>query len=305
MKYKIVKNTGNFTYYNIALEKFLTESCDEDELILYLWINEPSVIAGCNQNVIKEWDDKYLREHGVHPVRRFTGGGCVYHDLGNLNYSFISRAKDKDIEKWLEIVLDGVRSFGISAAFTGRNDLTTDGRKFGGTAWLEEDDVVLFHGTLLIDVNTEEMLKCLTPDMIKFEGKAIDSVRTRVVNLSEINPEISSEKLALAVEKSFENAYGKLEEMQVGCSRRLDEILGKLTSDDWIYSRNATCDVSKQYKVKGQIINLEFKLTEGIIEEVRVFTDSLDVGIKDRIEQEFRGKKYLEKRIEAMLDDLL
>ncbi|RRD95465.1 lipoate--protein ligase [Clostridiales bacterium COT073_COT-073] len=305
MKYNLVKNTGHNPYHNIALEKYLFDICAGDEIILYLWVNQPCVIAGCNQNVLLEWDNTFLKENEIYPVRRLTGGGCVYHDLGNLNYSFISGLEHKDIEKWLKIILDAVSSFGLSVGFSGRNDLVMDDRKFGGTAWLEEDNKILFHGTLMLNVDLEQMVKCLTPDLLKFEGKAIASVRSRVVNLSDKADELNTDRLIQAIERSFSQVYGELTDKSVQDNSDIEQMVRKLSSPEWIYQKNSDCDISVSYKVKNQLVQLDLKIENNRITDLNVFTDSLEVMVADKIKQHLCGLVYSETDIPTKLSELL
>ncbi len=305
MIYKLYQNTGQLPYRNIAIEKYLFDTCLEDEIILYLWINDPSVIAGCNQNVFLEWNNDFLKEKGIYPVRRLSGGGCVYHDRGNLNYSFISSIKHKDIEKWLEIILDSVSSFGFKAVKSGRNDLCIDGKKFSGTAWLEEDDKILFHGTLLIDVDRETLQRALTPRQLKFEGKSIKSVKSRVINLKELSEDYTSKDLEKEIINTFEKTYGKLENMTITTSSELEKIEEKLKSKEWIFARNSDCDISLTYKFKSALVNLDLEIKDNFIKNVNVFTDSLDINIVTIIKKELIGIKYSDSDIKSLLEKIL
>ncbi len=309
MIYSLVKDTGNYPYHNIALEKYLVDSCEEDEIILYLWVNEACVIAGCNQNVLQEWNEDYITAESIHPVRRFTGGGCVYHDVGNLNYSFIASTANRDvdewIEKWLEIVLDAVRKFGIDAKFSGRNDLTAGDKKFGGTAWLEENNKVLFHGTLMVDVNTEKVVKALTPNLLKFEGKAIQSVKSRVINLKDLASELDVEQLSQSIVESFEEYYDKTSIKLIEDNSHLNQIKTKLLSKEWIYGRNSNCDMTVSYKINSQLVTLKLIIEDGRIVGVDAFTDSMDVTVKNKIEQALLNQFYMGNNIKDVLNDLL
>lgn len=305
MKYTLVKDTGNYPYRNIALEKYLFDTCQEDEMILYLWVNDPCVIAGCNQNVLVEWDSQFLQANQIYPIRRFTGGGCVYHDRGNLNYSFISHLNHKNVDKWIDIILQAVNHFGGKASFSGRNDLILENRKFGGTAWLEEEDKILFHGTLMIDVDIETMVKALTPNMLKFEGKAIASVRSRVINLASYFPELNIDTLITAIEHSFISEYGKLIPKQIAPSPEWNKIVEQLTAKQWIYHRNADCDISLSYKINNQIIELDLKIEANCIKNIEVFTDSMDILVADRIKNELLGLVYTDTNIQDKLFQIL
>ena len=305
MRYALIENTGYLPYYNIALEKYLFDHCREDEILLYLWVNDPCVIAGCHQNVLLEWDNNFLKKEGIYPVRRLTGGGCVYQDRGNLNYSFISRLEHKAVEKWLNIILNAVNRFGLTADLSGRNDLTAGGRKFGGTAWLEEDDKILFHGTLMVDVDIARMERSLTPSFLKFEGKAIASVRSRVVNLRECSPKLQSEALAAAIVSSFTEEYGQPECLKMEQKAELEAEAARLAAPEWIYNKNASGNILLEYKRQGELVQLNLTVRENTITGAEIFTDSVDALPLARLKERLMGAKYTESDFTAILDEVL
>ncbi len=305
MKYFLIENAGYLPYYNIALEKYLFDHCRQDEILLYLWVNDPCVIAGCHQNVLLEWDNNFLKKEGIYPVRRLTGGGCVYQDRGNLNYSFISGLKHQAVEKWLNIILNAVNYFGLTASLSGRNDLTVGGRKFGGTAWLEEDDKILFHGTLMIDVDIAQMERSLTPNLLKFEGKAIASVRSRVVNLRECSPKLQSEALAAAIVSSFAAEYGRPERLVIQQVPELAAEAARLAAPEWIYNKNASGNILLEYKLQGELVQLNLTVQENTIAGVEIFTDSVDALPLAQLKERLIGAKYTESDFAAILNEAL
>lgn len=198
--------------FNLALEEIMTAQADAP--FVMLWRNRPAVIIGRNQNAYAELDAAYTREHGIAVVRRMTGGGAVYHDLGNLNYSFFSFEADSDgryadFAPSAEPVLAVLRSLGADAAFSGRNDILVGGRKVSGSAKRVHDGRILFHGTLLFDVDREAMAAVLTPPKAKIEAKGVSSVRARVANLKEFLPDLDRETFRLAMERGLLGLCGK------------------------------------------------------------------------------------------------
>ena len=199
-------NGRNDPAFNLALEEIMTAQADAP--FVMLWRNRPAVIIGRNQNAYAELDAAYAREHGVAVIRRMTGGGAVYHDFGNLNYTIFSFGTDADgrftdFASFAGPVLNALRSLGVDAAFSGRNDILVGGRKVSGSAKRIHDGRVLFHGTLLFDVDMEAMTAVLTPPRAKIEAKGVSSVRARVANLKEFLPDMDCESFRLALQREL------------------------------------------------------------------------------------------------------
>lgn len=181
-----VSNT-NDTAFNIALEEYCFKNLRDQDEIFLLWINEPSIIVGKYQNTIEEINTEYTREHGINVVRRISGGGAVYHDLNNLNYTIISN-KDKgkegfDFKEFSKPIIDTLAELGVKAEFTGRNDLEIDGQKFCGNAQAYIKDRVMHHGCLLFNVEFSALANALKVSKDKIESKGVKSVRARVTNI--------------------------------------------------------------------------------------------------------------------------
>ncbi len=182
----IVKRHRTDPYFNLAAEEYFLKEFTED--IFMLWRNEPAIIVGKHQNTISEINIDYVKENNIRVVRRLTGGGAVFHDLGNLNFTFIQNDKDhtkNDFRKYTKPILDVLLALGIDARFEGRNDLTIDGRKFSGNAETVWKERVLHHGTLLFSATMADLGQALRVDPAKFQDKAVKSVRSRVTNISE------------------------------------------------------------------------------------------------------------------------
>ena len=176
--------------FNLAFEEFVLENRREGDWLM-LWQNANSVIVGLNQNAAEEVDPAYVRAHGIRVVRRMTGGGAVYHDLGNLNYSFITDALDTaslSMEALARPVCRALSALGVAAELSGRNDICVEGRKVSGTAQRLSHGRVLHHGTLLFDTDAEALSGALRADLEKFSSKAARSVRSRVGNIRDFLP---------------------------------------------------------------------------------------------------------------------
>ncbi len=178
--------------YNLALEEELLRNLKDNENILYLWQNDRTVVIGRNQNPYSECNLDYMKENNITLVRRISGGGTVFHDLGNLNFTFLTKEVDVNLEKQLKVIIDGIKKLGLVAEVSGRNDLLIDNKKFSGHAFYSEDENYFHHGTIMIDINLDELSKSLNPSKLKLQSKGIKSVRSRVVNLKDLDKKIDS-----------------------------------------------------------------------------------------------------------------
>ena len=195
-------------YTNLAVEEYLTFHAEPGECILYLWQNAHTVVIGRNQNCWKECRVSELEADGGHLVRRLSGGGAVYHDLGNLNFTFCMRKEDADVDRQLQVIIEAVASFGLTAEKTGRNDVAINGQKFSGNAFFDSKGCYYHHGTLLLNVDTASMSRFLNPSKAKLQSKGVSSVRSRVVNLSSLCPHITVDTMKQAMFTAFSKVYG-------------------------------------------------------------------------------------------------
>ena len=229
--YKYICSENTSPYYNLALERSLFDFVDEDTVILYLWQNSHTIVIGKNQNAYAECKvDEFIKDGGT-LARRPSGGGAVYHDLGNLNFSIICKESIAKEHTYQRIVKEALGYFGIVSEFNGRNDLTVDDKKFSGNAFYVKDDVLCQHGTILINSDFKELSKYLTPDISKLERNHVKSVESRVVNLSEISDKITVESMKEAMIKAV-NAV-RLEEEPT--ESKVEEYKKIFENDEWIF----------------------------------------------------------------------
>lgn len=228
--YKYICSENTSPYYNLAFESSLFDFVDKDTVILYLWQNSHTIVIGKNQNAYAECKvDEFIGAGGT-LARRPSGGGAVYHDLGNLNFSIICKESIAKEHTYQRIVKEALRFFGIVSEFNGRNDLTVDDKKFSGNAFYVKDDVLCQHGTILINSDFKELSKYLTPDISKLERNHVKSVESRVVNLSEISDKITVESMKEAMIKAT-NAV-RLEEEPT--ESKVEEYKKIFENDEWI-----------------------------------------------------------------------
>ena len=228
--YKYICSENTSPYYNLALERSLFDFVDEDTVILYLWQNSHTIVIGKNQNAYAECKvDEFIGAGGT-LARRPSGGGAVYHDLGNLNFSIICKESIAKEHTYQRIVKQALGYFGIVSEFNGRNDLTVNDKKFSGNAFYVKDDVMCQHGTILINSDFKELSKYLTPDISKLERNHVKSVESRVVNLSEISNQITVESLKEAMIK----ATNAVRLGKVPAESKVEEYKKIFENDEWI-----------------------------------------------------------------------
>ena len=194
-------------YHNLALEEMLLENVEKNECILYLWQNKNTVVIGRNQNSWKECKVEFLEENGGNLVRRLSGGGAVFHDLGNLNFTFLVHKENYSVERQLQVIIKALEKFGLKAEKNGRNDITVDGRKFSGNAFYQLKDNCYHHGTLMVNVNMQDLSKYLNVSKDKLKSKGVDSVKSRVINLSSLCEEITISSLKDKLFEAFGEVY--------------------------------------------------------------------------------------------------
>lgn len=310
-----VPNNENDPRINLAIETYLLKEKNFDEPILLFYINDPSIIIGRNQNTIEEINSDYVDEHDIKVVRRLSGGGAVYHDHGNLNFSFImpdDGESFRDFEKFTKPVIDALHEMGVSGAqLKGRNDLVIDDQKFSGNAMYATDGRMFAHGTIMFDSDINEVVNALKVRKDKIESKGIKSIRSRVTN---IKPFLSNEDQQMTTEE-FRDAIL----LKIFGVDRFDEVTTyDLTDDDW----KRIMEISKQYyqnwdwnygkspafelirRERFPIGSIEVKMNvaSGQIKEVRIYGDFFGLGeIKD-VEQALTGVKYQKEAIANALD---
>ena len=288
-------------YRNIAIETFLFRH-PSDSTVLLLWQNSDCVVFGRNQNTSIEANALKMAELNVLPVRRYTGGGAVFHDLGNLNYSFISSAENQDIECWKNILLQALDSLGIRAEYSGRNDILANRKKFGGTAWMEDDNRFLYHGTIMISADCRRMCEVLTPAVQKFEGKQIRSVAARVGNLNELIADLSPGIVRNALIEAFQNACDRV---QIECepdNAEIETLTDQLKSNRWIHGENDSCSFSIVRRINHETVEIRVHADRDIIQSVKVCTDGMDTGLKQEIELKLIGKHASAEEIDTVLE---
>lgn len=290
-----IRANGSDPYHNLAVEEYLTMHAAPGQCVLFLWQNHKTVVIGKNQNAWKECNAERLTADGGHLVRRLSGGGAVYHDLGNLNFTFCVNKDDYDIGRQTEVILEAVQSLGIDAVRTGRNDLTVDGRKFSGHAFLRKGMHCYHHGTVMLDVDGAALAKYLRPDEKKLAGKGVDSVRARVANLREFLPDLTVDALANALTRSFSDVYGLPVTDLYEEDLPADEIAkgeAFFRSWDWIYGRPIPFDHTMEERYAWGDIQIHLHVDGGVIKDAVLHSDGLEEAAIEAIQQSLKECRY-------------
>ena len=296
-----IETASTDPYYNLALEETLLHSLPEESCILYLWQNQHTVVIGKNQNAWKECRTEQLAADGGHLVRRPSGGGAVYHDLGNLNFTFLAWKDDYDVHRQLSVIMEACRSFGIPAEISGRNDLLADGRKFSGNAFLMADGKGSHHGTILVDVDMTKMPRYLRPSKEKLQAKGVDSVESRVVNLVTLAPELTIPKLKAALRSAFEQVYALPSEELTEAAQdkqELESIRRRNASWDWTYGKTLEFSLAFGRRFSWGEIEFQLQVQHGMIADVKVYSDAMDSALASKLELALAGKKVSQQALQ-------
>lgn len=301
---------SNDPWLNLSTENWIFNSIDVSDNILLLWRNEKSVIIGRTQNPWTECNLKKIEEDGVNLVRRQSGGGAVFQDLGNSIFSFLSGRKNYERKKNFQIVINALKKFNINAEQSGRNDILVNGLKVSGSAFKENPDRAFHHGTLLINVNLSEMPNYLTPSEKKLMSKGISSVRSRVANLTDFNSSINHEILIEAIIEEFFKEYNserKIEVLKEDYLFKIPEIKNfydTMKSKEWIVGLTPQFQHRLSEKFDWASLDLHLDTNEGKITKAKLFSDCLEPALIEDIERSIHGLEYHPEKVCFGLDGL-
>ena len=305
MRNIILTGDSDNAWHNLAVEALLFEALGPTDRVLYLWQNRNTVVIGRHQNAWKECRVKLLENEGGRLARRSSGGGAVYHDMGNLNFSFVLPRAEYDVRRQLEVVRRAVGRFGIPARFTGRNDLVIEGSgaKFSGNAFRFSGAAALHHGTIMVSVELDKLGRYLAPDDGKLRAKGIDSVRARVVNLAGLNPEISIPALVFALKEAFAEEYGPAEALAVADldASRLEALEGEYASWDFRLGKALPFDATLHHRFDWGGVTLELGLKGGAVAWARAYSDAMDEAMVAALAPALTGARYENKALGAAL----
>ncbi|MDP8211634.1 MAG: lipoate--protein ligase [Candidatus Stygibacter australis] len=274
----IIKSPTNDPYFNIASEEYILNNFTEDVFMLY--INSPSIIVGKFQNTLAQLNIDYIEQNQIKVVRRLTGGGAVFHDLGNINFSFLCQKDENNeagFEKYTEPIVKYLNSLGVNAELKGRNDLVIDDKKFSGNARLNTTNKVLQHGTLLFSAKMSDLSQALKSDPLKFKDKAVKSIRSRVTNISDhLATPLSGKEFEEGLIKFITSSYPTTESCPFTDTdiRQIQKLAdSKYSTWDWNFGTSPAYNFEKTIKTKGGLVEIRLNVQNGIIKEFRLNGD--------------------------------
>ena len=310
MKLRILKSAVTNPWFNLATEDWIFQALDPDSHTLFLWRNDETVVVGRSQNPWVECKTDKMEEDNVFLARRQSGGGAVFHDLGNTNFTFLSPKNEYDEAANFTIIVNALKKLGIDAELSGRNDMQVGDRKISGSAFKHAVDRSFHHGTLLVNADMKKLGDYLNPHPLKLQAKGIKSVRSRVANLVEFNENINHETLSEAIIEAFCEYYGQtveveeLDEASLTKQPNLNKYYQQMSDWDWRFGKTPEFSHRIETRFDWGMIDLHMDVKQAVIEEVVIFSDALNVELIDLLKDTLTGIKYNKNDVRATLDEL-
>lgn len=304
----LINNTNTNAYFNLAMEEYFLKNTNED--IFLLWQNENSIIVGKNQNTLSEINYDYVKENNIKVVRRLSGGGAVFHDLGNINFTFISCNDNSfsDFKKFTMPIVEALKELNVHAEFSGRNDLLIDGQKFSGNAQYNYKNKVMHHGTLLFSSEINDLSNALKVKPSKFQGKSVKSVKSRVTNISShLDKKMTvlefKDYLMDFINKRDENShFYELNDKDVESINKLVE--EKYSTWEWNFGYSPKYSLYNELKYPGGNVEFSLDVHDGLIKDIKFFGDFFGKEDISFIENKLRNVKHNEYSIKSALEDV-
>lgn len=296
---------------NLAIEEYALKNLDINETYLLFYINKPSIIIGKNQNAIEEINTDYVDRNGIIVVRRLSGGGAVYHDLGNLNFSFITKDDGEsfhNFRKFTGPVVEALKKLGVKAELSGRNDLLAEGRKISGNAQFSTKGRMFSHGTLLFDSEMDHVVSALKVKKDKIESKGIKSIRSRVANISKfLREKISIEEFRSLILMSIFDGEENITEYVLTEEdwKKIHQLSKERYQNwDWNYGKSPKFNLQHSHRFPVGSIDVRMDVDKGIIESCKIYGDFFGVGDVIEIEDKLKNVRYERTEIENALVDV-
>jgi len=297
---------------NLAIEEYALNTMDiEKDSFLLFYINKPSIIIGRNQNTVEEINTEYVEKNGIIPVRRLSGGGAVYHDLGNLNFSFITKDDGdsfRNFKKFTQPVVDALAKMGVKAELSGRNDILVEGKKISGNAQFATKGRMFSHGTLMFNTEIDAVVSALKVSKEKIESKGIKSIRSRVANIVDFMEEPMTieefrQEILNSIFEGEENVkYWELTEEDWKNIHKLSE--ERYQTWEWNFGKSPRFNIRNSHRYPTGTVDVRLEVNKGVIEEVKFFGDFFGVGEVEEVEVLLVGKNYSKSAIEQALESV-
>ncbi len=310
MQWQFIDVSTTDAAWNLALEQYVFDCLPRDKNYFLLWQNKNAVIVGRHQNTMAEISETYIKERGVQVIRRLSGGGAVYHDMGNLNFTFIQNAENGihlDLSLFCKPVAAAIRALGADAQVNGRNDITLDGKKFSGNAQYVKEGRVMHHGTLLFASDMQAAADALRPDPEKIKAKGVASVRSHITCLKPYLPGVTLEDFKKKLlEKLFE---GRPMERYVLTSADLEAIerikKERYATWDWNYGFSPPCDLQRKRRVEGcGTVEIRFHVRDGRIQDAAFYGDFFSAQEPGLLAEKFVGLRPVREDYEKLLENV-
>ncbi len=310
MKLRILKSAVTNPWFNLATEDWIFNTLNPDSHTLFLWRNSETVVIGRSQNPWVECKTDKMAADDVFLARRQSGGGAVFHDLGNTNFTFLSPKHAYDQTANFTIIINALKKLGIDATLSGRNDMQVGDRKISGSAFKHAADRSFHHGTLLVNANMQKLGDYLNPHPLKLKAKGIKSVRSRVANLVEFNDAINHETLSEVIIEAFCEYYGEtapvepLDEASLAKQPTLNAYYQQMADWDWRFGKTPEFSHHIETRFDWGMMDVHMDVKQAVITEVVIFSDALNIELIDLLKETLIGVKYNKHEIKNMLVEL-
>ncbi len=308
MQWQFIDVSTTDPSWNLALEQYVFDSLPRDKNYFILWQNKNAVIVGRHQNTLAEINEPYIKEKSIQVVRRLSGGGAVYHDLGNLNFTFIQTTENGiqlDLSLFCKPVAAAIRALGADAQVNGRNDITLDGKKFSGNAQYVREGRVMHHGTLLFESDMQAASDALRPDPEKIKAKGVASVRSHITCLKPYLPSVSLQDFkAKLLEKLFEGRPMERYELTEADKQAIERIQKeRYATWDWNYGFSPPCDLHFKKRVEGcGTVEVQFSVKDGRIRDAHIYGDFFSAKDPGELSAKFVGFRPLREDYQKVLE---
>jgi len=306
---KFIDNQGiTDPMLNLAMEEYVLKYIPTDDSYFLFYINKPSIIIGKNQNTLEEINEPYIRQKGIKVVRRLSGGGAVYHDEGNLNFSFITADDGNsfhNFKKFTQPIVHALREMGIDAALSGRNDILVGERKISGNAQFSQKGRMFSHGTLMLDADIDEVVNALKVNATKIESKGIKSIRSRVANINEfLDKPLSMGSFKQMILEAIFKEQGGIEEYVLTTADW--EIIHRISREkyqqwEWNYGSSPKFNITKSKRFPSGNVDVRLDVHHGLITEVHIYGDFFGLGDVKELEDALLAVQFNRTGIEAAL----